>query len=90
MFSKAPVITNAGKTLLLRSMDNTKIKFTKFQAGNGTMRADQTEETMTELNSVQLEISDVSSSQSEDEGYINIEGSFDNQNNVHHDLLCTE
>ena len=92
MFSKAPVITNIGKTLLLRAAAGEQITFTKFKAGNGTMQDGETEETMADLHSVIVD--DIEAKVDNDavpeEGYIQIIGSFDNQNNVRNDFMWTE
>lgn len=90
MFSKPPVITNAGRTLLLRAAGGEKISFTRFQAGSGGPTGSQTEETMTSLGSVQVANIAVTSAVETEEGYIQLTGGFDNQNHVQNDFVWTE
>lgn len=91
MFSSAPIITDVGKTLLLRAAGGEKFTFTKFQAGNGLLSEDETPETATALkNAVLTNISITKAEDTEDDGYLKLTGSFDNQTHVQADFRWTE
>jgi len=91
MFSTVPVITEAGMTLLLRAAGGEKITLTKFQIGSGTLPAGKDPKTVTAL--YHVEISNIGITKvedTEDDGYIMLQGSFDNQSHVQHDFRWTE
>lgn len=91
MFSVAPVITETGKTLLLRAAGGEQITFTKFQAGSGVLDTGETPETMTALKNVVLSnIPLIKAEGTEDEGFIEVTGRFDNQTDVTQDFRWTE
>lgn len=91
MFSKAPVITDTGITLMLRAANGTKIKFTKFQIGSGFLDPGETPKAATALKNVVID--DISITDADDtieQGYIKLEGKFDNQHDVEENFLWTE
>ena len=91
MFSSAPIITDVGKTLLLRAAGGEKITFTKFQAGNGLLSDGETPETATALKSAILTNIGITQAQAtEQDGYIQLTGVFDNQTDVQTDFRWTE
>ena len=91
MFSSAPIITDVGKTLLLRAAGGERITFTKFQAGNGLLAAGESPETATALkNAVLTNIGITQAQATEQEGYIQLTGTFDNQTDVQTDFRWTE
>ena len=91
MFSKPPVITDMGITLLLRAANGVKVTFTKFQAGKGFLDPGETEKSMTALKSVAVDdIGITAATGTEEQGYLQLEGRFDNQNDVEEDFLWTE
>ena len=91
MFSNVPVITETGMTLLLRAAGGEEITITKMQAGSGVLGTGETPKTMTALkNAVLTDIPITQSEDTEDDGYIMVTGSFDNQNDVQSDFRWTE
>lgn len=91
MFSTVPVITEAGMTLLLRAAGGEKITFTRFQIGSGTLPAGKDPKTVTSLYHIELNnIGITKVEDTEDDGYIMLQGSFDNQSDVQHDFRWTE
>lgn len=91
MFSTVPVITEAGMTLLLRAAGGEKITFTKFQIGSGSLPSGKDPKTVTAL--YHAELSDIGISKvedTEDDGYIMLQGTFDNQSDVQHNFRWTE
>ena len=91
MFSSAPVITELGKTLLLRAAGGEKFTFTKFQAGSGILGTDETPSSATALKNVVLSnISITRADDTEEQGYIQLTGSFNNQVDVQADFMWTE
>ncbi len=91
MFSVAPVLTEVGKTLLLRAAAGESFTFVKFQAGSGTMPAGKTMQTMTALAHVELgSIGITEADDTVEEGFIQLTASFDNQHDVQTDFVWTE
>ena len=91
MFSSAPIITDVGKTLLLRAAGGEKITFTKFQAGNGLLEEGETPETaMTLKNAILTNIGITQAQATEQDGYIQLTGVFNNQTDVQTDFRWTE
>lgn len=91
MFSSVPVLTEMGKTLLLRAAGGEEFTLTKFQAGNGILSSGETPETMTALKSVKVaNIGITQAEDTEDDGYIQVTGTFDNQTDVLTDFRWTE
>lgn len=91
MFASVPVITETGITLLLRAAGGEQITFTKFQAGSGILGEGESPKTMTAMKNVEL--SNIPITQAEDteeEGYIQLSASFDNQTDVQSDFRWTE
>ncbi len=91
MFSSAPIITNVGKTLLLRAAGGEKITFTKFQVGSGLLGENESPETRTALVNAVLTNIGINQSQSTgQDGYIQLTGIFDNQTDIQTNFLWTE
>ena len=91
MFSNVPVITETGMTLLLRAAGGETITLTKMQAGSGVLEDGETPKTMTGLkNAVLTNITITQAEGTEDDGYIMVTGSFDNQTDVQSDFRWTE
>lgn len=91
MFTQTPIITNIGKTLLLRAVAGEQFTFTKFQVGNGTLSGGETPETAIALKHPVLGNIGISKTQdTEDEGYLQLSGTFDNQTGIESDFLWTE
>lgn len=91
MFTGLPQLTAVGKTIILRAMGGEEFTLTKFQAGSGFLDPGETPANMTALKS--LEVDDIAITQAEgteDDGFIQVTGSFDNQTNVQSDFLWTE
>lgn len=91
MFSQPPILTETGLTVLLRAAGGEKFTFTKFQAGNGYLSQGETPKTMTALKNVIVDdIGITQTENTEEEGFIRITGTFDNQTDVQQDFIWTE
>lgn len=91
MFASVPVITETGITLLLRAAGGEQITFTKFQAGSGILTEGETPKTMTAMKNVVLNNIPITQAEdTEEEGYIQLSASFDNQTDVENDFRWTE
>lgn len=91
MFSVAPVITDTGKTLLLRAAAGEAFTFTKFQAGSGELGPGETPQSMRALKAV--EIANIPITEAEDtaeQGFIQLTAEFDNQSAVQEAFRWTE
>lgn len=91
MFAKPPVLTDTGKTLLLRATSGERIVFTRFMAGDGILQENETEQSVTALKHPVL--SNIPAGLvpgTAQDGYVQIQGSFNNQNDVPYDFLWTE
>ena len=62
MFTNVPVLTDMGKTLMLRALDGEAFTFTKFQVGNGILDDGETPESMIELKSLIIDDIPITSS----------------------------
>ena len=87
MFSGTPVLTEMGKTLLLRAAAGESFTFTKFQVGNGELQEGETETQRTALSNIVIDNISIASADTDNvsDGYIQIKGTFDNsslQNNL--------
>lgn len=76
MISTIPNLTNIGKSLLVRAIGGETITFTRFKIGDGRLRTNQTEESLTDLISpkVSFDINELDASQ---DGYVSLTGTFD-------------
>ena len=76
MISTIPNLTNIGKSLLVRAIGGETITFTRFKIGDGRLRTNQTEESLTDLISprVAFDINELDASQ---DGYVSLTGTFD-------------
>lgn len=90
MFSTVPVITEAGMTLLLRAAGGEKVTFTKFKIGSGTLPGGKDPKTVTALYQPQLDVGISKVEDTEEDGYIELQGHFDNQADVVSDFRWTE
>lgn len=91
MFGSAPIITETGLELILRATGGESFTFTKFQAGKGILGSGETPKTMTALKSVAVDdIAITRVAATEDDGYIQVFGQFDNSNDVASDFRWTE
>lgn len=91
MFAGTPVITETGKTLLLRAASGETFTFTKFQVGSGFLEDSETPETMTQLKRVVIANVPITQAQdTEQSGYIQLHGRFDNYTNVSADFRWRE
>ena len=91
MFSVAPIITEAGMTLLLRAAGGEKITFTKFQIGSGIMDEGEDMKTMTALKNVVLGNIPIQQAEgTEESGYIQMTASFNNQTDITEAFRWTE
>ena len=75
MIASAPVLTNSGKSLLMRAIAGEQITFTRFKVGSGTLPAGRSIADLTDLIStkVTFPVSNVDDTQS---GFISIAGEF--------------
>lgn len=90
MFSTVPEMTEAGMTLLLRAAGGEKITFTKFQIGSGTLPSGKDPKTVTALYQSRLNVGISKVEDTEQDGYIELQGHFDNQTDVKSDFRWTE
>lgn len=76
MISTIPNLTNIGKSLLVRAIGGETITFTRFKIGDGRLRTNQTEESLTDLigPKVSFDINELDASQ---DGYASLTGTFD-------------
>lgn len=74
MISVAPKLTDAGKSLLIRSISGEQITFTKFRIGNGELNSENEAGLLNILNPV-VEFG-IESITAHDEGYVELTGSF--------------
>lgn len=78
-------------TLLLRAAGGEKITFTRFAIGSGTLPSGKDPKTVTALYHTELNNIGISKVEdTEEEGYIMLQGHFDNQTDVHSDFRWTE
>ena len=91
MFSKPPIITDMGMTLLVRAAGGEQITFTKFQAGDGILTGDETMRTMTALkNPILTNIQITKAEDTEEQGYVQLSASFNNQTDIQESFRWTE
>ena len=91
MFSRTPIITDAGVTLLVRAAAGEQITFTKFQVGSGILSSGETERGMTALkNAVLDDLPITQATGTEDDGYILLTGKFDNQTDISESFRWTD
>ncbi len=91
MFTRPPVLTDMGKTLLLRAAAGEQITFTKFQVGDGALAHGETEETALALKHVVIDDLPITLAEdTEEDGYIKITGSFDSHSHVQEDFVWAE
>ena len=75
MITKAPKLTDAGESLLIRAIGGEEITFTKFKIGNGETSSDG--KTFTDLINPLLEFG-ISEIDDTNEGFLTVNGHFDN------------
>ena len=89
MFSRSPVITQTGISLLLRAAGGEQFHFTKFVIGDGRMAEGDTEQDASAAVHPVMDATITRSENTEREGYIRLTGSFDNVN-LQSSFLWTE
>lgn len=76
MISVAPVLTNSGKSLIIRGMDGETITFTRFKVGDGELEGRDPAELDDLINT--LITFSIDSIDTSNEGFITLVGHFDN------------
>lgn len=87
MISVAPKLTDAGMSLIVRSIGGEQITFTKFRIGNGNLNG-RNADALTDIINQVVEFG-IESVSAHDEGYINLTGNFDSSA-IKSDFLWTE
>lgn len=88
MISKAPILTDAGRSLLLRAVSGEELTFTRFKIGDGSLEEGQTGRELTDLINEVLEVG-ISEMTVLERGIIELDGEFDS-NDVDQDFTWRE
>lgn len=74
MISAAPILTDAGKSLLIRGIGGEQITFTRFKAGNGELGT-LNPQTLADLINVVIDFP-IDNANASDDGFLQLSGSF--------------
>ncbi len=89
MFEEKPILTNIGETLLVRGISGERICFTRFKAGNGRQNETDPMQLM-DLHSAQIDFPISRVQRGENDDYMTVSGSFDNESLGGNDLYWRE
>ena len=78
MIASTPVLTDAGKSLLMRAIAGEEVVFTRFKAGSGTLPAGRAIADLTDLIHTVLAFQIINAKASE-HGYVTVSGEFTNE-----------